>query len=87
MREDRGPAPRVRRARPRRHAGHRRGARPLKGLQSIELSCPYCGETIELAVEPLPSLQRYIEDCSVCCHPLQLEVTPGDPPSVSASRA
>lgn len=32
--------------------------------------CPYCGETIDLAVDASAGSQRYIEDCPVCCRPM-----------------
>jgi hypothetical protein len=39
------------------------------------VGCPYCGEEIELVVDPGGgSVQQYIEDCEVCCRPMQLEV-------------
>lgn len=38
--------------------------------------CPYCGEDVELAVDPGGgAVQRYIEDCEVCCRPMELTVT------------
>ena len=46
-------------------------------LENQDVQCPYCGETIEVQVEVLPEDQSYIEDCSVCCRPIQIEVTPG----------
>jgi hypothetical protein len=40
------------------------------------VGCPYCGEEIELAVDPGGgSVQEYVEDCEVCCRPLQLSVS------------
>jgi hypothetical protein len=40
------------------------------------VACPYCGEEIELAVDPGGgSVQEYVEDCDVCCRPLQLSVS------------
>ena len=37
--------------------------------------CPYCGETTELGIDPGGGpVQQYIEDCEVCCRPLQLTV-------------
>jgi hypothetical protein len=39
------------------------------------LSCPYCGETVELDVdEGGGSRQSYVEDCPVCCQPWQVDV-------------
>jgi hypothetical protein len=37
--------------------------------------CAYCGEESELAIDPGGGpVQQYIEDCEVCCRPLQLTV-------------
>ena len=47
-------------------------------LESVTVSCPYCGESVEVDVEPLEEVQSFIEDCSVCCRPMQLEATPGE---------
>ncbi len=44
-------------------------------LQTHSAQCPYCGETIEVDIEPLEEAQTFIEDCSVCCHPIQYAVT------------
>lgn len=38
--------------------------------------CPYCGEQIELALDPGGGqAQEYVEDCEVCCRPLMLTVS------------
>ncbi len=36
--------------------------------------CPYCWETISMLVDISQSHQSYIEDCEVCCNPIQLIV-------------
>lgn len=42
----------------------------------VSLSCPYCGEPVELAIdEGGGGRQSYVEDCPVCCRPWQVEVT------------
>lgn len=44
-----------------------------------EVECPYCGEPITVWVdEGGGSAQRYIEDCSVCCKPFEVVVSPGE---------
>jgi hypothetical protein len=47
-------------------------------LPSVEIRCPYCGESIELRVDLLiehqVDHQRYIEDCQVCCRPIEVTV-------------
>lgn len=40
------------------------------------VDCPYCGEEIELSIDPGGgAVQQYIEDCEVCCRPMQLSVS------------
>jgi hypothetical protein len=46
-------------------------------LDAVVRHCPYCGEPIELLVEPGPDGQHYIEDCQVCCRPIQVHVAGG----------
>lgn len=43
-------------------------------LETHNVHCPYCGEIIEIDVEPLEEAQQYIEDCTVCCRPVQYEI-------------
>ncbi|HEY5624284.1 MAG TPA: CPXCG motif-containing cysteine-rich protein [Gammaproteobacteria bacterium] len=38
------------------------------------ISCPYCGKTIEIEIDDSVERQQYIEDCSVCCRPINLDV-------------
>jgi len=41
----------------------------------MEIVCPYCGETVTIAVdEGGGPRQRYIEDCSICCRPIEISV-------------
>lgn len=51
-------------------------------LPVTEVQCPYCGETIALAVDDSAGEQRYVEDCQVCCRPIEVVVSfgaSGDP--------
>ena len=59
----------------------------MSGTEAIEIVCPYCGETIEIVVDCSVESQSYIEDCQVCCRPINLTVTvDGDgTPSVQVS--
>jgi len=34
--------------------------------------CPYCWEEISMLVDISQKQQNYIEDCEVCCNPIQL---------------
>ena len=39
------------------------------------VSCPYCGESIELTLDPGSGPEQdYVEDCEVCCQPWQVSV-------------
>ena len=35
--------------------------------------CPYCWEEISMLLEPSNKEQQYIEDCEVCCRPIQIQ--------------
>lgn len=43
-------------------------------LDAVLIDCPYCGEPIEILLEPSDEAQRYIEDCQVCCRPINITV-------------
>jgi len=34
--------------------------------------CPYCWEEISMLLDPSVSSQTYIEDCEVCCNPIEV---------------
>jgi hypothetical protein len=39
------------------------------------VSCPYCGAECVIGLDPGGgSLQRYVEDCEVCCRPWDVTV-------------
>lgn len=56
---------------------------------TAEISCPYCGEIITLFLDLSVESQTYIEDCSVCCQPMNVSYTveDGELTSVSAETA
>jgi cysteine-rich CPXCG protein len=42
---------------------------------SAEVSCPYCGELVEIGLDPgSGAVQEYVEDCQVCCRPWRVLV-------------
>ncbi len=43
-------------------------------LDSQRACCPYCGEPIELLIDPSAGEQSYIEDCQVCCRPIEISL-------------
>jgi len=42
-------------------------------LLNKTVSCPYCGESIELLIDDSVCDQDYYEDCSVCCQPIHIQ--------------
>ena len=36
--------------------------------------CPYCWEKISMLIDTSQIRQNYIEDCEVCCNPIQINV-------------
>jgi len=42
----------------------------LNELVKKSIGCPYCGETIRVLIDSSDSDQQYIEDCQVCCKPI-----------------
>jgi hypothetical protein len=47
-------------------------------LTERDVSCPFCGEAITLLVDASAGAQTYIEDCQVCCRPMQVTVEGDD---------
>lgn len=43
--------------------------------QTVQIQCPYCGESLEVLVDCSAGTQRYIEDCQVCCRPMEIHAT------------
>ena len=43
-------------------------------IHETDITCPHCGETFPLQIDTSQSRQTLIEDCSVCCRPIQLNV-------------
>jgi hypothetical protein len=42
-------------------------------LEDVRVDCPYCGEGFDTLVDCSGGSQRYIEDCPVCCRPIEFE--------------
>ena len=57
--------------------------------EEVFTQCPFCFEEISILVDPSVDDQTYIEDCQVCCRPIQFHVhcEEGEFVSISADRA
>ncbi len=49
----------------------------MLSLTDVRTHCPYCGEVLQVLVDPEEVGQEYIEDCQVCCRPIVFQVSPG----------
>jgi hypothetical protein len=43
-----------------------------------EFTCPYCGEEISMVLDLSVGRQTYVEDCEVCCKPIEISFTVED---------
>jgi hypothetical protein len=46
----------------------------LGGLQFHPVQCPYCGESFETPLDTSAGSARYVEDCQVCCQPIEFSL-------------
>lgn len=44
------------------------------GTQAVVVQCPYCGEPFETSVDASAGMCSYVEDCQVCCQPIDMEL-------------
>ena len=43
-------------------------------LKNSLIQCPYCGEQMNILVDDSAGSQHYIEDCQVCCAPIEISL-------------
>lgn len=58
-------------------------------LEPATLHCPYCGEAYETFADLSEGSHDYIEDCPVCCRPIEIHCelnAMGELASISARR-
>ena len=59
--------------------GFARVARSLMlGGMEYFFACPYCWERISMVLDSSVRGQVYVEDCEVCCHPIEVRYTVED---------
>jgi hypothetical protein len=50
-----------------------------EGLEPFaDIPCPYCGEVMTTRLDLSAGSQTYVEDCQVCCQPMQMSVSVAD---------
>ena len=48
----------------------------MDAVNSFDVTCPYCGEHLEIFVED-DVRGSFVQDCEVCCNPWLVRVTRG----------
>jgi hypothetical protein len=58
-------------------------------IVETEIVCPHCGEQFALEIDTSQPDQSLIEDCTVCCRPINLLIRcrPGEIVDVAATSA
>ncbi len=41
-------------------------------LEERQIGCPFCSESITILLDVSEGSQQYIEDCQVCCRPIEI---------------
>lgn len=44
------------------------------GAEFVVVSCPYCGEAFETSADISAGPSKYVEDCQICCQPIEMEL-------------
>ncbi|WP_435102966.1 CPXCG motif-containing cysteine-rich protein [Arhodomonas sp. AD133] len=58
-------------------------------IEEVTVHCPYCGEPFTTLVDWSGGAQHYVEDCQICCQPIEFRLQPdpeGDGDTVSVAR-
>ncbi len=57
-------------------------------MTEVDVTCPFCAEQFSIVVDCSVDHQIYVEDCFVCCKPIQfhLRCTEGEFLSVETDR-
>jgi hypothetical protein len=58
----------------------------LEPERFVAVSCPYCGERLETRVDLTAGEREYIEDCEVCCRPIEFAIELEDSGALHAVR-
>jgi Cysteine-rich CPXCG len=50
------------------------GIDPASRAEFVAVTCPYCGEGFETSADASAGPCKYVEDCQVCCQPIEMEL-------------
>ena len=54
-----------------------------RSIAEEAIDCPFCGENLRVLIDLSVESQSYIEDCQVCCRPMQLSYAVTDQDTVT----
>ncbi len=43
-------------------------------ISERRICCPFCGQSMTVVIDGSAGSQSYIEDCEICCRPMQISV-------------
>jgi len=43
-------------------------------IEEVFFQCPHCWEEVSIIVDLSHNMEEYIEDCEVCCNPIEFRV-------------
>ena len=47
-------------------------------MEEHSFKCPYCHAKISMVLDLSTDTQKYVEDCEVCCNPIEVSFTVED---------
>lgn len=47
----------------------------MNEMEEQQIQCPYCGEMLTVLIDCSVNQQQYIEDCQVCCQPINFDIS------------
>ena len=50
----------------------------INQILELQVQCPYCWESFVLLVDGSIESQEYIEDCEICCRPIDFSIQMGE---------
>lgn len=63
-----------------------RQSKALVLLEAADFHCPWCGEPNGIELEPGDAGQTLIQDCQVCCRPIELTLSASEGELVRVAR-
>ncbi|OCH18920.1 MULTISPECIES: CPXCG motif-containing cysteine-rich protein [unclassified Aliivibrio] len=50
----------------------------MEFLHEEKIHCPYCNEQIVILIDKEDLEHEYVDDCSVCCRPISIQISSDD---------